>query len=92
MTTQSKKAGIAFAIAAAAAFIIAPIACFADEAESTDISTVSCYGVNSCKGHSVCKSSSNACKGLNACKGQGMEVVDSAKDCTDQGGTVESGQ
>ena len=50
--------------------------------------SVHCAGINSCKGTSACKSASNACKGQNSCKGMGWLPKDSAKACTDAGGTV----
>lgn len=50
--------------------------------------TVHCLGANSCKGKSECHTPKNACKGMNACKGKGWVYKDSAKACTDEGGTV----
>jgi hypothetical protein len=49
---------------------------------------VHCLGANSCKGKSECHTPKNACKGMNACKGKGWVYMDSAKACTDEGGTV----
>jgi hypothetical protein len=43
-------------------------------------STLSCFGVNTCKGESACKSARNDCKGQNACKGRGFVEL-TKKDC-----------
>jgi uncharacterized membrane protein len=49
---------------------------------------VMCKGINSCKGSGSCKGDSNSCGSQNSCKGQGLTSVDSAKTCSDKGGTV----
>jgi hypothetical protein len=49
---------------------------------------VQCAGINACKGHGSCAGAENACKGQNACKGMGWTEAQSAKECTDKGGTV----
>ena len=51
---------------------------------------VKCQGINSCSGKGECGAAdgSHDCGGQNSCKGKGWIYVDSAKECTDQGGTV----
>jgi hypothetical protein len=90
MATKKKISGFALATAAAAAFIAIPAGAFADDTEdsSSMVDTVTCYSINSCKGQSACKTTSSQCKGLNTCKGKGITVVESAKACTDQGGSI----
>ena len=49
---------------------------------------VKCSGVNECKGKGECAGAAAACAGHNDCKGKGWITLDSAKACTDKGGTV----
>jgi hypothetical protein len=51
---------------------------------------VKCTGVNECKGKGECGSADgkHACAGHNDCKGKGWISMDSAKACTDKGGSV----
>ncbi len=51
---------------------------------------VKCAGINSCGGKGECAAAdgSHDCGGKNSCKGKGWVHIDSAKECTDQGGTV----
>lgn len=51
---------------------------------------VKCQGVNACKGQGECGAAdgSHDCGGKNSCKGKGWIKVDSAEECTEQGGTV----
>jgi hypothetical protein len=49
---------------------------------------VHCYGVNECKGKGACAGADNACKAQNSCKGKGFVDVNSADECTKQGGTL----
>ena len=51
---------------------------------------VKCAGINGCAGKSECAAAdgSHDCHGKNSCKGKGWVHVESAKACTDQGGTV----
>ncbi len=51
---------------------------------------VKCAGINSCGGKGECGApdGSHDCAGKNSCKGKGWVHLDSAKECTDQGGTV----
>lgn len=51
-------------------------------------SKVKCAGINACKGKGACAGASNSCAGQNGCKGKGWTEVASAKECTDQKGTV----
>ena len=83
MNTANKITGLAIAAAAAAMFVMAPVAQAAKHE-----GMVHCTGVNGCKGKSECKTASNGCKGQNACKGKGMTSM-SEKDCTTKGGKVE---
>ncbi len=81
--------GVTLATAAAAAFMMAPVASFAaDEMAPMAGAGVKCFGANACKGQSACKTAKNACKGQNGCKGQGMSMADSQKACTDMGGKL----
>ncbi len=54
---------------------------------------VNCAGVNGCAGKGECAAAdgSHDCGGKNACKGKGWVHTDSAKECTEQGGTVLEG-
>ena len=54
----------------------------------TTISKVKCTGVNECKGKGECSGEGHSCAGHNECKGKGWVTVDSAKACTDKGGSV----
>ena len=49
---------------------------------------VKCSGVNDCKGKGECSGAGHGCAGHNDCKGKGWVTVDTAKACTDKGGTV----
>ena len=49
---------------------------------------VECAGINSCKGQGSCAGADNSCKGQNSCKGKGWTQTQSAKECTDKGGSV----
>ncbi len=51
---------------------------------------VKCAGINSCQGQGACGAmdGSHDCAGKNSCKGKGWVYVNSAEECTDQGGTV----
>lgn len=51
-------------------------------------SKAKCSGVNECKGKGECSAEGHSCAGHNECKGKGWVTVDSAKACTDKGGTV----
>lgn len=83
-------------LASAVATMFLATAALAQEAASpsggsvASVSTVKCFGVNSCKGHGSCKSAHNDCKGQNACKGKGFVENLSADQCTEQGGHTES--
>ena len=59
----------------------------ASDAKSTT-SKVKCAGVNQCSGKGACSTASNTCAGKNACKGQGWIEVESAKVCSEKGGTL----
>ena len=67
------------------------IASCAGEAEAGE---VKCAGINGCQGKGECGApdGSHDCAGKNSCKGKGWVHVDSAKECTDQGGTVLEGE
>ncbi len=56
--------------------------------EKSTSSTVKCAGINACKGQGSCAGADNSCKSHNDCKGHGWTETDSAKACTDKGGTV----
>ncbi|MBI2381468.1 MAG: hypothetical protein HYV16_12010 [Gammaproteobacteria bacterium] len=81
---MKNPSAIAFAVAAASLFAMAPITA----AQANDAG-VQCWGTNECKGHNDCKTDKNACKGHAECKGQGWVHMDSEKACTDKGGKVE---
>jgi uncharacterized membrane protein len=59
-------------------------------AEHHEGGEVKCAGINSCAGKGECAAAdgSHDCGGKNSCKGKGWVHVESAKACTDQGGTV----
>ncbi|HET6411581.1 MAG TPA: hypothetical protein VFG53_05945 [Anaeromyxobacter sp.] len=59
-----------------------------DKMEKSKTGAVQCAGINSCKGQGSCAGADNSCKGQNSCKGKGWTQTQSAKDCTDKGGTV----
>lgn len=66
---MKSKMSTRVALATAAALL------FGETAVSTATaaeSTLSCFGVNTCKGQSACKTARNDCKGQNACKGLGF--------------------
>jgi hypothetical protein len=77
-------------VAGAAALLIISGAVVA-RADDSAGAKVQCMGVNACKGQGACATAKNDCKGKNGCKGQGMVKMSSAKDCTDKGGKVMSG-
>lgn len=81
---MKNPSAVAFAVAAASLFAMAPIT--AVQANETG---VQCWGVNECKGHNDCKTDKNACKGHAECKGQGFVNMKSEKECTDKGGKVQ---
>jgi hypothetical protein len=86
MKRTSTLSGLAFAAAAAAAFLAAPMA------QAADTGTASmghCMGVNACKGQGACKSVANACKGQNACKGHGFKET-TKDDCMAAKGKFEA--
>jgi hypothetical protein len=66
---MKSKLNTRVALATAAALL------FGETAVSTATaaeSTLSCFGINTCKGQSACKTARNDCKGQNACKGLGF--------------------
>ncbi len=77
-------------IASAALGLLAGGMGCASEAEGA---ATKCAGINGCKGHGECAAAdgSHDCGGKNACKGKGWIKVDSAEECTAQGGTVLKG-
>ncbi len=75
-----------FALAAATAALFAGAVVPVTHAE--EAKGVKCQGINGCKGQSKCATATTSCSGQNACKGQGWIVVDSAEECTKQGGTI----
>ncbi len=83
-----KQSALILAATAAALFATASIADVATTGATLADNQVKCMGANSCKGQGSCKTASNSCKGQNTCKGQGFIMTNTAKDCTDQGGTV----
>lgn len=58
------------------------------KSDKTTASAVHCAGINGCKGQGSCAGADNSCKSKNDCKGKGWSETDSAKACTDKGGTV----
>lgn len=83
---KARLTGAVLAVAAAAAFTLAPVAAFAKHQHM-----VKCYGVNACKGHSSCKTAKSACKGHNSCKGKGWKKM-SKKACMKAGGKIKHGK
>jgi len=86
-----KVRGILVATAALGLLAAAPaLASHHEDGESAD-DGVKCAGINGCAGKGECAAAdgSNDCSGKNSCKGKGWVHTDSAKECTDQGGTVQ---
>jgi len=77
-------------VASAALGLMASGTGCAPEAGSAE---VKCAGINSCSGKGECGAAdgSHSCGGKNSCKGKGWVKAESAKECTDQGGTVQKG-
>ena len=82
-----KLRGILVASAALTLLAAAPVVFSAEG----DGGKVKCEGINSCAGKGACGAAdgSHDCSGKNSCKGKGWVKVDSAKACTDQGGSVQ---
>jgi len=88
---QSTSRGLV--IAAAVGTLLNVTGCgsdMSDDPTATSKEAVRCQGINECKGMSECAGGQgdNSCQGLNECKGHGWVTVDSAKECTDKGGSV----
>ena len=81
-----KLRGILVASAALTLLAAAPVV----HAAEGDGGKVKCQGINSCPGKGACGAAdgSHECGGKNSCKGKGWIEVDSAKQCTEKGGTV----
>jgi len=64
--------------------------CAGEDDTSRTSQGVKCQGINECKGTSECAGpdGSNDCQGMNTCEGMGWVTVETAQECTDQGGTV----
>lgn len=79
-------------VASIVAGVFAANAYAADGKKTTKTKTASmkvkCSNVNECKGKGECAGEGHSCAGHNECKGKGWITVDSAKACTDKGGTV----
>jgi uncharacterized membrane protein len=82
-----KLRGLMVASAALALLAAAPVAF---SAEGDGGGKVKCQGINSCAGKGDCAAvdGSHDCGGQNGCKGKGWVEVESAKVCTEKGGTV----
>ena len=82
-----------FALAAAAAALLAGCAATGESMDTMESKTASaegkCFDVNSCKGHGACATANSACAGQNACKGQGW-IKAMKSDCEAKGGRFES--
>lgn len=76
--------------AAVCSMFAAGVARAGEKAEKTKDASkvVQCAGINSCKGQGSCAGADNSCKAQNSCKGKGWIESQSAKACTDKGGTV----
>ena len=97
---KKKIVGTTLAVAAALAFVVAPVATTM-AAEMNDgakmamngckvkcMESNKCKGMGSCKGMTSCKTTMNSCKGKNSCKNHVM-MMKSKKACKKMGGTVE---
>jgi hypothetical protein len=84
------KIGKGFMVASAVASLVLAggLTAQAQESETSECTAVHCAGTNACKGQGSCAGADNSCKAQNECKGKGWTEAESAKACTDAGGTV----
>ena len=87
MNQVKKLSGVALATAAAT-LLLAGVS--TTTVTATEVATVKCSGINSCKGSGACASATHACAGQNSCKGQGW-VKATAEECKTKGGTEVTG-
>ncbi len=61
----------------------------ASTANSSEVATGECHGVNSCKGQGECGGAGHSCAGKNSCKGQGWIKLSKVA-CDAKGGKFKS--